>query len=44
MAKTHKTCMEQEEIIDTFGTYQLLIVGKPEIQKQQKTGTGTGVH
>src|ERR1041385_7986056 len=24
MAKSHKTCMEQAEIIDTFGTYQLL--------------------
>src|ERR1041384_8028296 len=23
MAKSHKTCMEQAEIIDTFGTYQL---------------------
>src|ERR1043165_409545 len=23
MAKSHKTCMEQVEIIDTFGTYQL---------------------
>ena len=22
MAKSHKTCMEQAEIIDTFGTYQ----------------------
>ena len=22
MAKSHKTCMAQEEIIDTFGTYQ----------------------
>src|SRR4051812_47299103 len=22
MAKSHKTCMEQTEIIDTFGTYQ----------------------
>ena len=22
MAKSHKTCMEQGEIIDTFGTYQ----------------------
>ena len=21
MAKSHKSCMEQEEIIDTFGTY-----------------------
>src|SRR3954462_417934 len=24
MAKSHKTCMEQVEIIDTFGTYQCL--------------------
>src|ERR1043165_4383364 len=24
MAKSHKTCMEQAEIIDTFGTYQML--------------------
>ena len=24
MAKSHKTCMEQAEIIDTFGTYHLL--------------------
>src|ERR1041384_612594 len=24
MAKSHKTCMEQAEIIDTFGTYQVL--------------------
>ena len=24
MAKSHKTCMEQAEIIDTFGTYQIL--------------------
>src|SRR3954463_12882509 len=24
MAKSHKTCMEQAEIIDTFGTYQEL--------------------
>src|SRR3954462_13379527 len=23
MAKSHKTCMEQAEIIDTFGTYQV---------------------
>src|SRR4051812_30351615 len=23
MAKSHKTCMEQTEIIDTFGTYQV---------------------
>src|SRR3954465_706247 len=23
MAKSHKSCMEQAEIIDTFGTYQL---------------------
>src|SRR3954469_16409748 len=23
MAKSHKTCMEQAEIIDTFGTYQM---------------------
>ena len=22
MAKSHKTCMKQAEIIDTFGTYQ----------------------
>ena len=22
MAKSHKTCMDQAEIIDTFGTYQ----------------------
>ena len=22
MAKSHKSCMEQAEIIDTFGTYQ----------------------
>src|SRR3954465_14218523 len=25
MAKSHKTCTEQAEIIDTFGTYQLLV-------------------
>ena len=30
MAKSHKTCMEQAEIIDTFGMYQLLTT----IQKQ----------
>ena len=24
MAKSHKTCMEQAEIIDTFGTYHSL--------------------
>ena len=24
MEKSHKTCMEQAEIIDTFGTYQVL--------------------
>ena len=24
MAKSHKTCMEQAEIIDTFGTYHQL--------------------
>ena len=23
MAKSHKTCMEQAEIIDTFGTYHI---------------------
>ena len=26
MAKSHKTCMEQAEIIDTFGTYQYSFV------------------
>src|SRR3954469_246913 len=25
MAKSHKTCMEQAEIIDTFGTYQCVV-------------------
>ena len=104
MAKSQKACMEQEEIIDTFGTYQvagnamilarhvamirarprvgprhqpswlpdggplpslgdsgrfrhadflyifpgifgaLLMAGKPEIQKLQKTETGNWVH
>src|SRR3954469_5103515 len=31
MAKSHKTCMEQAEIIDTFGTYQYcsLIKARP---------------
>src|SRR3954463_9449452 len=29
MAKSHKTCMEQAEIIDTFGTYQVLICPNP---------------
>ena len=26
MAKSHKTCMEQAEIIDTFGMYQIALV------------------
>src|SRR3954467_10516674 len=25
-SKSHKTCMEQAEIIDTFGTYQLVVL------------------
>src|SRR3954470_17127506 len=29
MAKSHKTCMEQAEIIDTFGTYQELLITDP---------------
>src|SRR3954466_10248398 len=28
MAKSHKTCMEQTEIIDTFGTYQWPPLGR----------------
>src|SRR4051812_41683949 len=29
LAKSHKTCMEQTEIIDTFGTYQTSVVPQP---------------
>src|SRR3954467_15380403 len=29
MAKSHKTCMEQAEIIDTFGTYQVPGAAQP---------------
>src|SRR3954462_3151753 len=42
MAKSHKTCMEQAEIIDTFGTYHVL-VGKQSyllcVQVQVKLAT-----
>src|ERR1041384_7877567 len=33
MAKSHKTCMEQAEIIDTFGTYQHLLVAVDKFTK-----------
>ena len=31
MAKSHKTCMEHAEIIDTFGTYQYVTPSPPPI-------------
>ena len=30
MAKSHKSCIEQEEIIDAFGTYHVLSRGEVE--------------
>src|SRR3954468_24121507 len=48
MAKSHKSCMEQTEIIDTFGTYQgpaysapQLVPMKAEVKTEVKTDPGT---
>ena len=40
MAKSHKTCIEQSEIIDTFGTYQ---GGEPEEERKGGAGRRTWV-
>src|SRR3954469_14408051 len=37
MAKSHKTCMNQAEIIDTFGTYQRLVHRLRSTQLQRTT-------
>ena len=40
MAKSHKTCMEQAEIIDTFGTYHHGDGGSPKGGSSFRQGAG----
>src|SRR4051812_26401168 len=38
MEKSHKTCMEQAEIIDTFGTYQQYVLQMNDHADRDKDG------
>src|SRR3954462_10724667 len=43
MAKSHKTCMEQAEIIDTFGTYHPTMICLPLIAFLSSFGRETSL-